>query len=605
MKKWLCVFVALILSFQGSIVLAGTSGNTEVIEWEEGYRESLDVNNIFASTITSDGNIWVAGSTEPGGYQDDNPSVTKMTPDGEVLWSKSYRQSIEEYAYVSAITEAKDGGILLAVMADHDTIIIKLDKNGNEKWQKQFGGDEDDLPVDIISTSDGGCLVCGAINSEDGDIANSKFGEITLERYFALKLDSKGNKQWSNVYGSGGGEEFEKVVPTKDGGYMLLGTSGSDYAESDIKHHGALDVWVVKIDKNGKEIWNKTYGGSEVDGLFCAAPCDGGIMMGAVTFSKDGDVASGDQFSRTWLFKLNESGKIIWEHYYDDDVLSRPLEIMQLPGGDFILTGSLGNYSEIVVLRLNKDGSIQWREEISYKFFNQSLTATSDGGFIIAGSTPGDSWKETAGHVIKFKPDQSDIDALELLKPYTAKYEDYAIKLSKINVFKGSGSGFALGRAPTRIEATVMFVRLLGGEKEALEKHYEHPFTDVPTWGSDYVGYLYHYRLTKGTGSATFGSSDAINANSYFTFILRALGYSDSNGEFVWNQSIEYGKKMLLLNEADYNELIKYTFYRDHLAKVSYIGLKMQLKGGGTLIQKLIDCNAINQDTAKEVGLIN
>jgi len=62
---------------------------------------------------------------------------------------------------------------------------------------------------------------------------------------------------------------------------------------------------------------------------------------------------------------------------------------------------------------------------------------------------------------------------------------------------------------------------------------------------------------------------------------------------------------MSLLSEADYNELTKHTFYRDHLAKVSYLGLKMRLKNGGTLVQKLIDSSAVDRDIAREVGLID
>lgn len=70
------------------------------------------------------------------------------------------------------------------------------------------------------------------------------------------------------------------------------------------------------------------------------------------------------------------------------------------------------------------------------------------------------------------------------------KYEYYANKLKEIGVFKGTDSGFELDREPTRIESAVMFVRLLGAELEAMEKKYEHPFTDVPEWATDHVGYL-------------------------------------------------------------------------------------------------------------------
>ena len=111
------------------------------------------------------------------------------------------------------------------------------------------------------------------------------------------------------------------------------------------------------------------------------------------------------------------------------------------------------------------------------------------------------------------------------------EYEDYALKLKEIGVFTGTNAGFELDRAPTRIEAAVMFVRLLGAEQEAKGKKYIHPFTDVPRWASDYVGYLYHEKLSNGISSTAFGSTDKMPAKSYMTFILRALGYSDSTGK--------------------------------------------------------------------------
>lgn len=601
MKKLLKLLLILTLAVQGSSVLAYTDGDSNLIEWEKGYRDSLDVDAYYASIATSDGNILVGGSIEPSEYLDNYAAVAKIKPDGTVLWSKSFNKINSNNAFVTSLAESTDGGYFLTIASGnfytYDTIVIKLDKNGNQQWQKSFGGSDKDEPIDILSTSDGGCIVVGNTNSSDGNISDSKFGNITLERIYALKLDSKGNKQWSNIYGSGGGEDVTAVVTTKDGGYLLLGTSASSYQESGIKHHGRMDVWVVKIDKNGKALWNTTYGGSEVEGLFCAIPCDDGILMCAFASSIDGDITKKDVEQKNWFFKINESGKITWERYYDLEVFERPLEIIQMPSGDFILAGKMENYSDSVIMRLSKDGSVQWRYEIPYKFFCESLILTPDGGFVAVGEKSAERALDDEGYVIKFKPDPKDM-------PYSVKYEDYAQKLSKINVFKGSGSGFELDRAPTRIEAAVMFVRLLGGESEATEMHYQHPFKDVPSWGNDYVGYLYHYGLTKGTSSTTFGSSDIINANSYFTFILRALGYDDASGDFTWNQSLTFAKDKFLLSESDYTELASGLFYRDHLAKVSYLGLKMQLKSGGTLIQKLISTNAIDRDIAREVGLI-
>ena len=83
---------------------------------------------------------------------------------------------------------------------------------------------------------------------------------------------------------------------------------------------------------------------------------------------------------------------------------------------------------------------------------------------------------------------------------------EYAVKLNTLGLFKGTDIGFELEREPTRLEGAVMFVRLLGGEEEALTQEYSHPFTDVPQWASPYVGFLYKHKLTKGIAATQFGS---------------------------------------------------------------------------------------------------
>lgn len=189
--------------------------------------------------------------------------------------------------------------------------------------------------------------------------------------------------------------------------------------------------------------------------------------------------------------------------------------------------------------------------------------------------------------------------------PNKVKYEDYALKLKEIGVFKGTSTGFELDREPTRVEAAVMFVRLLGAEREALGKKYRHPFTDVPSWADDYVGYLYHERLTKGTSETTFGSANNIQAKSYMTFILRALGYNDLEGDFSWGEALEFAKGKGIIDEEDFNELSTKTFLRDHVAKISYKALKTAIKDGGkTLIQKLVDENLIDRGKAEGIGLM-
>ncbi|MBR5543615.1 MAG: S-layer homology domain-containing protein [Oscillospiraceae bacterium] len=170
--------------------------------------------------------------------------------------------------------------------------------------------------------------------------------------------------------------------------------------------------------------------------------------------------------------------------------------------------------------------------------------------------------------------------------------ESIAQDLKSLNLFKGvSETDFDLYRAPTRIEALVMLIRVLGQEEAALSGTWSHPFTDVPAWADKYVGYAYSKGLTKGISSNEFGSRNA-NSAMYFTFVLRALGYSDTNGkDFTWNNPYELAKNTQIYST---NVDIE-NFMRKDVATVSYAALSSCLKDSSTtLAHKLINAGVFS-----------
>jgi len=188
-----------------------------------------------------------------------------------------------------------------------------------------------------------------------------------------------------------------------------------------------------------------------------------------------------------------------------------------------------------------------------------------------------------------------------------SKYYDYAVKLNMLGLFKGTDIGFELEREPTRLEGAVMFVRLLGAEEEALEMDYFHPFSDVPQWGSPYVGYLYENELTNGISEDEFGSYMPIRAMSYMTFALRALGYTDegSSKDFEWKWALEFAYLTGTIDSDLYLELKNLMFLRGHVAWSSLEILTAETKfTDRTLIDKLIFNGAVKREAAEAVGLV-
>ncbi len=125
---------------------------------------------------------------------------------------------------------------------------------------------------------------------------------------------------------------------------------------------------------------------------------------------------------------------------------------------------------------------------------------------------------------------------------------DAAMRLYYLGILNGSGTNknggieFALDRGLTRVEAAVFAVRLLGAEGEALAKHYEHPYTDVPGWASDYVGYIYSCGLLKIIDGELFEPSAPETADQFMCYVLYALGYRMAEKDYTYYMAAEYAR---------------------------------------------------------------
>jgi len=175
-----------------------------------------------------------------------------------------------------------------------------------------------------------------------------------------------------------------------------------------------------------------------------------------------------------------------------------------------------------------------------------------------------------------------------------AEEEAKAEALKSLGLFKGvSDTDFALDRAPTRTEALVMLIRSLGKESEALGGDWSHPFTDVDAWADKYVGYGYEKGLTKGVSAVEFGTGNA-DSDMYLTFMLRALGYDDSLGDFKWNAPDVLAKTVGILPAS----VDTSNFLRSDVVMVSWAALEASLKAGmQSMNEKLITENVFSSDT--------
>lgn len=157
--------------------------------------------------------------------------------------------------------------------------------------------------------------------------------------------------------------------------------------------------------------------------------------------------------------------------------------------------------------------------------------------------------------------------------------ETLASSLKALGLFKGvSEFEFELEREPTRAEALVMLIRLLGAEDTALNGEYSHPFKDTAdyAWADKYIAYAYEQGLTTGQSEDSFGGTDVASAEMYLTFVLRALGYTEGKGgDFKWDKPFELAEEVGILPEGVDTE----NFLRGDVVLVSYAALNACLKG--------------------------
>ncbi len=271
----------------------------------------------------------------------------------KVLWEKTIGGKYSEYLF--DMTPTPDNGFILAGSSlsnksgnktkdgngNLDYFIWKMDKDGEEEWQLSFGGSGVDILKSIISTNDGGYMLGGYSNSNiSADKTDSLRG---LNDIWLVKLNAKGGVDWQKTIGGIGDDKLVQIKQIKGGGYIVVANSNSTISgEKHDKNLGGLDYWVLKLDKSGNIIWQKTFGGiynDEVKSVLLTR--DNEIIIGGSSNSPIGefkhfDTNGGFDF---WILKLDSEGNLKKQKVFggkSDDFLT---DIIESENG-FIIAGT-------------------------------------------------------------------------------------------------------------------------------------------------------------------------------------------------------------------------------------------------------------------------
>ncbi len=406
----------------GSAVTALANANYHFVQWSDGVltatRTDSSVSadksvsamfaiNTYTLTYTAGSNGSISGSTTQVVNHGSNGSAVTAAPNAGyhfVQWSDGSTVnprtetnvtadmavnatfaisgwvlggSAEDQAY--SIQQTDDGGYIVAgstqsndgdVTGNHgssDYWIVKLDASGNIQWQRCLGGSSYDYAISIRQTADGGYIVAGYTGSNDGNVT----GNHGISDFWVVKLDAAGAIQWQSCLGGSSSEYANSIQQTADGGYILTGYTGSNNGDV-TGNHGGTDYWVVKLDASGAIQWQICLGGSSSDDArSIQQTADGGYIVAGYTNSNNGDVTGNHGNSDYWIVKLDASGNIQWQKCLGGSNNDSAFSMQQTADGGYIVAGfTQSNDGDVTgyhgsndgwIVKLDASGNIQWQ----------------------------------------------------------------------------------------------------------------------------------------------------------------------------------------------------------------------------------------------------
>lgn len=228
-----------------------------------------------------------------GGTNQDNHVNHIQTPDGN---------------YVFTGYTLSNNGDIAVNYGLNDVFLAKIDADGNYLWKKVYGGNNDDVPLNIINSNDNGIVLVSKSKSTSDTFSTNK-GNNDL---WITKFDADGNITWNVPIAGSGNEEKAMVISTLNGYIISLVTNSSDF---DFAHAGAVskDVWIIKLDESGNTLWKKRLQGSLDDDISKLKKIDNNEFLVLVnSLSGDGDFSANaaPNINKGFLLRFDTNGNL-------------------------------------------------------------------------------------------------------------------------------------------------------------------------------------------------------------------------------------------------------------------------------------------------------
>ena len=322
---------------------------------------------------TADGGYISAGNTSTLGNQNGDVLLLKIDESGTEQWIHSLTFSPSDRA--NMVLESSESGYIVIgntispLNESKDILVLKTSQSGHVEWFNRYGSNEDQEGHYILSLTNGGYIICG--QSIDG---NTGFNMLYL-----LKIDSDGSEVWEKTFGGNREDYGYSIIESNDGSFMITGMTENSGDMSG-------DAWLLKVDLDGNEIWQYTYGGSDVDlSRSLVNTGDGYIMVGNTSSYGSGN-------NDIFVIKVNLDGSQEWSNTYGGSGTDVGRTILKTNDGSFVIVGYTDSFGEnsgfnVWLLKIDALGNLLWDKTFGGDGNDRALSATqsSDGGFVLTG----------------------------------------------------------------------------------------------------------------------------------------------------------------------------------------------------------------------------
>jgi len=307
--------------YYDTVVVNITEANgyaSPTILWEKTFG-GTDHDSGYSVQQTSDGGYIIVGETSSYGVGYTNVYLIKTNPEGNLVWQKTFG-SFDGTGCNSgySVKQISDGSYVIVGSNGSDVYLIKVDSQGNLVWEKTFGGTKGDHGCSVQQTLDGGYIIVGKTSS---------YGAGDFDVYL-IKTDSEGNRVWEKTFGGPSWDDGECVQQTSDGGYIIVGQTGWTTPNS--------DVYLIKVDSQGNLVWEKTFGGTDHDsGYSVQQTSDGGYIVVGATGSV------GLSWRDIYLLKVDSQGNLVWEKTFGGTKSTWGPSIERTSDGAYVIVGGI------------------------------------------------------------------------------------------------------------------------------------------------------------------------------------------------------------------------------------------------------------------------